>query len=177
VSAGTVEFLYDAGQFYFMEMNTRIQVEHPVTEEVTGIDLLMEQLRVANGEALSIRKRPKMVGHAIEFRINAEDPVTFAPSPGEITELAFPVGPGVRIDTHIYRGYVVPPYYDSLIAKLIVHGAGRQQAIARARGALGMFLIGGVRSSIALHLRILDDADFAAGRLSTAFMDRFGNRE
>jgi acetyl-CoA carboxylase, biotin carboxylase subunit len=177
VSAGTVEFLYHDGEFYFMEMNTRIQVEHPVTEAVTGVDLVMEQLRVAGGEALSIRKRPKMVGHAIEFRINAEDPVTFAPSPGEITELAFPVGPGVRIDTHIYRGYVVPPYYDSLLGKLIVHGAGRQEAIARARGALGMFLIGGVRTSIALHLRILEDADFAAGRLSTQFMDRYGNRE
>ncbi len=177
VSAGTVEFLYDEGQFYFMEMNTRIQVEHPVTEAVTGIDLLMEQLRVANGEALSIRKRPKMVGHAIEFRINAEDPVTFAPSPGEVTELAFPVGPGVRIDTHLYRGYVVPPYYDSLLGKLIVHGANRDVAIARAKGALGMFLISGVRTSIPLHLRILDDADFVAGRLSTQFMERFAGRE
>jgi acetyl-CoA carboxylase biotin carboxylase subunit len=177
VSAGTVEFLYDDGKFYFMEMNTRIQVEHPVTEEVTGVDLLMEQLRVAGGQALSIRRRPKMVGHAIEFRINAEDPVTFAPSPGEITELAFPVGPGVRIDTHIYRGYVVPPYYDSLLAKLIVHAPDRQQAIARAKGALGMFLIGGVRTSIPLHLRILDDADFVAGRLSTQFMERFAGRE
>jgi acetyl-CoA carboxylase biotin carboxylase subunit len=177
VSAGTVEFLYNDGEFYFMEMNTRIQVEHPVTEAVTGVDLVMEQLRVAGGQALSIRKRPKMVGHAIEFRINAEDPVTFAPSPGEITELAFPIGPGVRVDTHIYRGYVVPPYYDSLLAKLIVHGADREKAIARARGALGMFLIGGVRTSIPLHLRILDDADFVAGRLSTQFMERFAGRE
>jgi acetyl-CoA carboxylase biotin carboxylase subunit len=177
VSAGTVEFLYDGGKFYFMEMNTRIQVEHPVTEAVTGVDLVMEQLRVAGGEALSIRRRPKMVGHAIEFRVNAEDPVTFAPSPGEITELAFPVGPGVRVDTHLYRGYVVPPYYDSLLAKVIVYGANREEVIARARGALGMFLIGGVRTSIPLHLRILDDADFAAGRLSTQFMERYAGRE
>jgi acetyl/propionyl-CoA carboxylase alpha subunit len=177
VSAGTVEFLYDEGQFYFMEMNTRIQVEHPVTEAVTGVDLVLEQLLVAGGDALSIRKRPKMVGHAIEFRINAEDPVTFAPSPGEVTELAFPIGPGVRIDTHIYRGYVVPPYYDSLLAKLIVHGADRDEAIRRAKRALGMFLIGGVRTSIPLHQRILDDAEFVAGRLSTQFMERFAGRE
>ncbi len=177
VSAGTVEFLFDRGDFYFMEMNTRIQVEHPVTEWVTGMDLVMEQLRIANGNALSIRKRPRIVGHAIEFRINAEDPVTFAPSPGEITELAFPVGPGVRVDTHIYRGYRIPPYYDSLIAKLIVHGADRRAAIDRARGALKMFLIGGVRTSIALHQRILEEADFLEGNLSTSFMDRFGARE
>ena len=177
VSAGTVEFLYDEGQFYFMEMNTRIQVEHPVTEAVTGVDLVLEQLLVAGGEALSIRKRPKMVGHAIEFRINAEDPVTFAPSPGEVTELAFPIGPGVRIDSHLYRGYVVPPYYDSLLAKLIVHGADREEAIRRAKRALGMFLIGGLRTSIPLHQRILDDAEFVAGRLSTQFMERFAGRE
>jgi len=177
VSAGTVEFLYDRGEFYFMEMNTRIQVEHPVTEWVTGMDLVMEQLRIANGNALSIRKRPRIVGHAIEFRINAEDPDTFAPSPGEITELALPFGPGVRVDTHIYRGYRIPPYYDSLIAKLIVHGADRRAAIDRARGALRMFLIGGVRTSIALHQRILEEADFLEGNLSTSFMDRFGARE
>jgi acetyl-CoA carboxylase biotin carboxylase subunit len=134
-------------------------------------------LVVAGGEALSIRKRPKMVGHAIEFRINAEDPVTFAPSPGEVTDLAFPIGPGVRIDTHIYKGYVVPPYYDSLLAKLIVHGADREEAIRRAKRALGMFVIGGVRTSIPLHQRILDDAEFVAGRLSTQFMERFAGRE
>jgi acetyl-CoA carboxylase biotin carboxylase subunit len=176
-SAGTVEFLYDDGKFYFMEMNTRIQVEHPVTEAVTGTDLLLEQLRVANGQALSLRKRPRMVGHAIEFRVNAEDPVTFAPSPGEITELALPFGPGVRVDTHLYRGYRVPPYYDSLLAKLIVHGSDRGEAIARARGALKMFLIGGIRTSIPLHLRILDEADFIEGNLSTRFMERFAPRE
>jgi acetyl-CoA carboxylase biotin carboxylase subunit len=176
-SAGTVEFLFDDGQFYFMEMNTRIQVEHPVTEAVTGVDLVLEQLRVANGEALSIRRRPRFVGHAIEFRINAEDPVTFAPSPGEVTELAFPIGPGVRIDTHIYRGYRIPPYYDSLIAKVIVSGANREEAIRRAKRSLSMFLIGGIRTSIPLHLKILEEADFIEGKLSTQFMDRFASRE
>ena len=177
VSAGTVEFLFDNGQFYFMEMNTRIQVEHPVTESVTGVDLVLEQLRVANGEALSIRRRPRIVGHAMEFRVNAEDPVTFAPSPGEITELCFPIGPGVRVDTHIYRGYRIPPYYDSLIAKLIVSGTDRAHVISRAKRALSMFLIGGIRTSIPLHLKILEEADFVEGRLSTQFMERFASRE
>ena len=176
-SAGTVEFLYNDGQFYFMEMNTRIQVEHPVTEAVTGVDLVLEQLRVANGQPLSVRRRPAIRGHAIEFRVNAEDPVTFAPSPGEITELAFPVGPGVRIDTHIYRGYRVPPNYDSLLAKVIAYGADRREAIRRAKRALSMFVIGGVRTSIPLHLRILEEPDFVEGRLSTRFMERFATRE
>jgi acetyl-CoA carboxylase biotin carboxylase subunit len=177
VSAGTVEFLFDSGQFYFMEMNTRIQVEHPVTEAVTGVDLLLEQLRIAAGMPLSVRTRPKLTGHAIEFRINAEDPVTFAPSPGTITELYFPVGPGVRIDTHLYQGYRVPPHYDSLLAKLIVFGRDRREAIQRGRRALSMFTIGGVKTSIALHQRILDEPDFIEGRLSTRFMDRFATRE
>ncbi len=176
-SAGTVEFLYNEGEFYFMEMNTRIQVEHPVTEAVTGVDLVLEQLRVANGQPLSFRRRPAIRGHAIEFRVNAEDPVTFAPSPGEITELAFPVGPGVRIDTHIYRGYRVPPNYDSLLAKVIAYGADRREAIRRAKRALSMFSIGGVRTSIPLHLRILEEPDFVEGRLSTRFMERFATRE
>ncbi len=176
-SAGTVEFLYNDGQFFFMEMNTRIQVEHPVTEAVTGVDLVLEQLRVANGQPLSIRRRPAIRGHAIEFRVNAEDPVTFAPSPGEITELAFPVGPGVRVDTHIYRGYRVPPNYDSLLAKVIAYGADRREAIRRAKRALSMFAIGGVRTSIPLHLRILEEPDFVEGRLSTRFMERFATRE
>jgi acetyl-CoA carboxylase biotin carboxylase subunit len=177
VGAGTVEFLYDDGQFYFMEMNTRIQVEHPVTEVVTGVDIVVEQLRVADGLPLSVRRRPRLVGHAIEFRINAEDPDTFAPSPGEITDLALPGGPGVRVDTHIYKGYRVPPYSDSLIAKLIVHGNDRAHAIARGKRALGMFVIGGVRTSIPLHQRILEEADFIEGALSTCFMDRFATRE
>ena len=177
VSAGTVEFLYDQGRFFFMEMNTRIQVEHPVTEEVTGVDLVVEQLKVAAGQPLSIKKRPKIVGHAIEFRINAEDPVTFAPSPGLVSELAMPVGPGVRVDTHLYAGYRVPPYYDSLLAKLIVHGRDRQEAIARAGRALSMFRIVGIKTSIPLHQRIILDPDFAEGRLSTKFMERFATHQ
>jgi acetyl-CoA carboxylase biotin carboxylase subunit len=177
VSAGTVEFLLDGEQYYFMEMNTRIQVEHPVTEAVTGVDLVLEQLRVAAGMPLSFRARPKLSGHAIEFRINAEDPVTFAPSPGTITELSFPVGPGVRVDTHLYQGYRVPPHYDSLLAKVIVHGRDRREAIQRGRRALSMFNIGGIKTSIALHQRILEDPDFIEGRLSTRFMDRFATRE
>jgi acetyl-CoA carboxylase biotin carboxylase subunit len=177
VSAGTVEFLFDDGKFYFMEMNTRIQVEHPVTEMVTGLDLVVEQLQVAAGVPLSFRRRPAAVGHAIEFRIIAEDPVTFAPSPGLITELALPGGPGVRVDTHIYRGYTVPPYYDSLIGKLIVGGKTRREAIQRARRALSMFLISGIKTSIPLHLKILAEPDFVEGRLSTQFMERFARAE
>ena len=176
VSAGTVEFLYDGGEFYFMEMNTRIQVEHPVTEVVTGLDLVLEQLNIAAGKPLSIRKRPKLTGHAIEFRINAEDPETFAPSPGLITELALPGGPGVRVDTHIYAGYRVPPNYDSLLAKLIVFGRDRREAIRRARRALSMFLISGVKTSIPLHQKIIEQADFLEGRLSTQFMERFARQ-
>ena len=173
VGAGTVEFLYDEGEFYFMEMNTRIQVEHPVTETVTGTDLVLEQLVVADGRPLSVRRRPRITGHAIEFRVNAEDPETFAPSPGRITELFYPVGPGVRLDTHIYKGYMVPPYYDSLLAKLIVSGRDRAEAVSRARRALSMFVIEGIKTSIPLHLRILDDREFVEGRLSTQFMERF----
>jgi acetyl-CoA carboxylase biotin carboxylase subunit len=177
VSAGTVEFLFNGEQFYFMEMNTRIQVEHPVTEAVTGVDLVLEQLHIASGRALSLRRRPKLVGHAMEFRINAEDPVTFAPSPGTIENVVLPAGPGVRVDTHVYRGYRVPPHYDSLLAKLIVSGRDRDEVLRRARRALSMFIIEGVKTSIPLHLRILDEADFTAGRLSTHFMDRFAPPE
>jgi acetyl-CoA carboxylase biotin carboxylase subunit len=175
-NAGTVEFLLDQdGSFYFMEMNTRIQVEHPVTELVTGIDLVTEQLRIAAGEPISVPKRKQVrpTGHAIEFRINAEDPVTFAPSPGRITHFSLPSGPGVRIDTHIYGGYTVPPHYDSLIAKLLVFGADREEAIARGRRALSMLKIEGIKTSIDLHRRILDFDDFSAGRLDTHFMERF----
>jgi acetyl-CoA carboxylase biotin carboxylase subunit len=132
---------------------------------------------VAAGMPLSVRTRPKLSGHAIEFRINAEDPVTFAPSPGTITELYFPVGPGVRVDTHLYQGYRVPPHYDSLLAKLIVFGRDRREAIQRGRRSLSMFNIGGVKTSIALHQRILEDPDFVEGRLSTRFMDRFAARD
>ena len=171
-SAGTVEFLYQDGQFYFMEINTRIQVEHPVTEAVTGVDIVLEQLRIAAGLPLGPRRRPALRGHAIELRINAEDPVTFAPSAGTVTELGFPVGPGVRIDSHLYRGYRVPPHYDSLIAKVIVWGRDRPEAVRRARRALDTFLIGGVKTSIPFHRRILEEPDFLAGRLSTRFFDR-----
>ncbi len=175
VSAGTVEFLLAAdGTYSFMEMNTRIQVEHPVTEMVTGVDLVKEQLLIAAGEKMTVppgRVIPK--GHAIEFRINAEDPETFAPSPGRVDFLALPGGPGVRVDTHLYAGYSIPPYYDSLVAKLIVHGRDRDEAIARGRRALRSFEIEGIRTSKALHLRILDDRDFREGRLHTGFMERY----
>ena len=169
-NAGTVEFLLaDDGSFFFMEMNTRIQVEHPVTELVTGVDLVKEQLRIAAGEPISIapRKQIRPSGHSIEFRINAEDPDTFAPSPGRITHLVLPGGSGVRVDTHIYDGYTVPPYYDSLIAKVLVHGSDRAEAIVRGRRALEMMRVEGIKTSIPLHLRIVDDEDFAAGRIDT----------
>ena len=174
VNAGTIEFLFQDGEFYFMEMNTRIQVEHPVTEEVTGIDLVKEQIRVAAGEKLSVPEGPfKLRGHAIEFRVNAEDPVTFAPNPGKIRELHIPGGPGVRVDTHIYRDYVVPPHYDSLLAKLIVRGKDRLDAIARGRRALEQFVIEGVKTTIPLHRAILNSDQFIRGDISTRFMDKF----
>jgi acetyl-CoA carboxylase biotin carboxylase subunit len=174
VNAGTIEFLFQDGEFYFMEMNTRIQVEHPVTEEVTGVDLVKEQILVAAGDPLSVppgELRPR--GHAIEFRINAEDPVTFAPNPGRIREFHPPGGPGVRIDSHVYRDYVVPPHYDSLIAKLIVTGKTRPDAIARARRALEQFIIEGVKTTIPLHRNIIEDSRFMRGDLSTRFMESF----
>ncbi len=177
LGAGTIEFLLDEDRrFYFMEMNTRIQVEHAVTEEVTGLDLVKEQIRVAAGEKLSapLLRRPfRLRGHAIEFRINAEDPETFAPSPGKITTLHLPGGPGVRIDTAAYQDYVIPPYYDSLVAKLIVRGKDREEAIARGRRALELFVVQGIKTTIPMHLRILAEEDFRAGRLSTRFMERF----
>jgi acetyl-CoA carboxylase biotin carboxylase subunit len=162
-----------------MEMNTRIQVEHPVTELTTGVDLVCEQLQIAAGEPISIPKRRKIrpQGHAFEFRINAEDPDTLAPSPGKITFLALPGGPGVRVDTHLYGGYTVPPYYDSLIGKLLVWGRDREESMRRARRALEMFRVEGIRTSIPLHLRILEDPDFRAGRLHTHFMERYADRD
>ena len=182
VGAGTVEFLLDEdGSFFFMEMNTRIQVEHPVTEMVTGFDLVKEQIRVAAGEPLSFGPTPgdgdgagwKPRGHAIEFRINAEDPVTFAPSPGTITTFHLPGGPGVRVDTAAYSGWKIPPYYDSLIAKLIVHGRDREEALARGRRALELFIVEGVKTTIPLHLRLLDDPDVRRGRFSTKWLERW----
>ncbi len=175
-NAGTVEFLLSEDRtFTFMEMNTRIQVEHPVTELVTDVDLVREQLNIACGEPISIAKRRQIRprGHAIEFRINAEDPDTLRPSPGRITHLALPGGPGVRVDTHLYSGYTVPPYYDSLIAKLLVHGADRKEAIVRGRRALEMFRIEGIKTSIPLQLRILADPDFQTGDFNTSFMERY----
>ncbi len=174
-NAGTVEFLLDAdGKFYFMEMNTRLQVEHPITEEVTALDLVKEQIAVAAGAPLSFADRDMTPrGHAIEFRINAEDPVTFAPSPGRIATFHPPGGLGVRLDTAAYQGYVIPPHYDSLIAKLIVWGRDREEAISRGRRALDFFVIEGVRTTIPLHRRILEDPDFIDGKLSTQFMERF----
>jgi acetyl-CoA carboxylase biotin carboxylase subunit len=178
-NAGTVEFLLDSdGGFYFMEMNTRIQVEHPVTELVTGVDLVKEQVLIASGERMSVprRKQIRPDGHAIEFRINAEDPRTFAPSPGRIEFLAFPGGPGVRIDSHLYGGYSIPPFYDSLVAKLVVHGKDREEAIVRGKRALGMLKIEGIKTSAPLHLEILEDDEFKAGQIDTHFMERFAKR-
>jgi acetyl-CoA carboxylase biotin carboxylase subunit len=179
-NAGTIEFLLDRdGSFYFMEMNTRIQVEHPVTELVTGVDLVKQQIRVAAGEALQEPDFRWPQGHAIECRINAEDPVKFVPSPGRILTFHAPGGPGVRIDTHAYEDYVIPPHYDSLVAKLIVHGRDRDEAIARMRRALDQFVVEGIKTSIPLHQQILRDPRFLAGELSTRFMERFlqqGNR-
>jgi acetyl-CoA carboxylase biotin carboxylase subunit len=173
-NAGTIEFLFQDGQFYFMEMNTRIQVEHPVTEEVTGIDLVKEQIRVADGLPLTVPNGDfRLRGHAMEFRINAEDPVTFAPHPGRIREFHCPGGPGVRVDTAAYRDYVIPPHYDSLIAKLIVKGKNREETLARGRRALDLFIIEGVKTSLPLHRAILDDPRFIRGDLSTKFLDEF----
>jgi acetyl-CoA carboxylase, biotin carboxylase subunit len=174
-NAGTIEFLLDEdGSFYFMEMNTRIQVEHPVTEMVTVSDLVAAQIRIAAGEELNqTQDQLIFVGHAIECRVNAEDPVTFTPSPGRITTLNLPSGAGVRVDTAIYDGYFVPPYYDSLIAKVVVHSRTRERAIARMRRALESMVVEGVKTTIPLHLKILNDPDFNAGNFSTRFMDRF----
>lgn len=170
-NAGTIEFLVDGPNFYFMEMNTRIQVEHPVTEEVTGLDLVREQILVALGEKLSFPKKLEMSGHAIEFRVNAEDPVTFAPNPGRITTFHQPGGPGVRVDTAAYSDYVIPPHYDSMIAKLIVKAPSRRDAIERGRRALDMFTIEGIKTTIPLQRRILSDPRFLRGELSTRFME------
>ena len=174
-NAGTFEFLMDGeGKFYYMETNTRLQVEHPVTEMVTGIDIVKEQIRIAAGERLSFRQSDiTFTGHSIECRINAEDPVTFTPSPGLIHAWSVPGGPGVRIDTFAHSECTVSPYYDSMIAKIIVHGRDRQEAIARMRRTLEMTVIEGISTSVPLHLRILNDPDFQAGKLGTGFMVRF----
>src|SRR5580765_8346357 len=174
-NAGTFEFLLDdKGNFYFLEVNTRLQVEHPVTEFLTGVDIVKEQIRIAAGERLSFKQGDVTFdGHAIECRVNAEDPDTFAPSPGVIRAFSVPGGPGVRVDTFAHSECTVSPYYDSMIAKIIVHGRDRSEAIARMRRTLEMTVIDGIKTSIPLHLRVLSDPDFVAGKISTSFMERF----
>ncbi|MDR1989393.1 MAG: acetyl-CoA carboxylase biotin carboxylase subunit [Acidobacteriaceae bacterium] len=174
-NAGTFEFLMDPeGRFYFMEANTRLQVEHPVTEMVTGIDIVKEQIRIAAGERLSVKQSEvTFTGHSIECRVNAEDPEMFTPSPGLIHVFSIPSGPGVRIETSAHSDCTISPYYDSMIAKVIVHGRDRTEAIARMRRTLEMSVVEGIKTTIPLHLRILKDPDFIAGKLSTAFMEQF----
>ncbi|HUB00462.1 MAG TPA: ATP-grasp domain-containing protein, partial [Terracidiphilus sp.] len=175
-NAGTVEFLMDEDrQLYFIEMNTRIQVEHPVTEAITGIDIVKAQLRIASGERLEqiLPPRVEIRGHAIECRINAEHPQKFTPSAGQISVFNVPGGNGVRVDTAQYAEGVVPPYYDSLIAKLIVHGVDRAEAIARMERALSQFIVRGIETSVSLHQAIFQDPDFREGNFDTAFMERF----
>ncbi|MEW6037511.1 MAG: acetyl-CoA carboxylase biotin carboxylase subunit [Pseudomonadota bacterium] len=173
LGAGTFEFLYQDGRFYFIEMNTRVQVEHPVTEMVTGFDIVKEQLRIAAGESLSIRQAEvEMRGHAIECRINAEDPVNFMPSPGLIEQFHMPGGPGIRVETHIYNGYRVPPYYDSMIGKLIAHGETRAGAIARMCTALNEMVIGGIKCNIPLLLDIVNDCAFVAGGQNIHYLEQ-----
>ena len=173
-NAGTVEFLVDEGEsFYFIEMNTRIQVEHPVTEMITGIDLVKEQLKVSGGEGLSVgQDEIPLAGHSIEFRINAEDPDNnFFPSPGEVTAVEVPGGPGVRVDTAIFAGYQIPPFYDSMVGKLIVWGTDREEALARSRRALEEYRLEGIKTTIPLHLRLLDDEAFRSGEYHTGYLE------
>jgi len=174
-NAGTFEFLLDStGHFYFLEANTRLQVEHPVTEFVTGVDIVKEQIRIAAGRKLSFRQSDiEVKGHSIECRINAEDPNTFVPSPGVIHAFSVPGGPGVRVDTFVHSECTISPYYDSLIAKIITYGRDRTEAIARMRRTLEMTVVDGIKTSIPLHLKILAEPDFVAGKLSTSFMERF----
>jgi acetyl-CoA carboxylase biotin carboxylase subunit len=162
--AGTFEFLFENGSFFFIEMNTRVQVEHPVTELVTGVDIVKEQIRIAQGHKLSFSQADvKIRGHAIECRINAEDPFSFAPSPGRVDQWVAPGGPGIRVETHLFPGCTVPPHYDSLIAKILAHGSTRQEAVARMKGALSETMVEGIRTTIPLHLLLMDEPEFAAG--------------
>ena len=176
--AGTMEFLFQDGQFYFIEMNTRIQVEHPTTEMITGVDIVKEQLRIANGDPLSYRQDDIQIrGHAIECRINAEDPDTFVPCPGVVEHLHQPGGPGIRMETHVYDGYRVPPHYDSLIGKLIAHAETRELAIARMATALAEIVIDGIKTNIPLHQKLIHDAAFAAGGTDIHYLeDKLGLR-
>lgn len=178
-NAGTIEFIVDSkGEFYFIEMNTRIQVEHPVTEEITGLDLIKEQIRIASGEKLNFaQKDVEFRGHAIECRINAEDPARgFAPSPGTIGLYYAPGGHGVRVDSHVYSGYTIPPYYDSLIGKLIAYGDNRKMALERMYRALSEYLIRGIETTIPLHKAILSDPVFIAGKATTGYLEEFLSR-
>ena len=171
-SAGTLEFLYEDGNFYFIEMNTRVQVEHPVTEATTGIDIVQQQIRVAAGHKLAFRQRDIVRrGHAIECRINAEDPYTFVPSPGRITSYHAPGGPGIRVDSHVYSNYLVPPYYDSMVGKVIAYGDTREQAIARMRIALSEMVVEGIRTNITLHQDLLTDEAFVRGGTSIHYLE------
>jgi acetyl-CoA carboxylase biotin carboxylase subunit len=171
--AGTFEFLYENGEFYFIEMNTRIQVEHPVTEMVTGVDLVQEQIYVAAGEKLRMRQKDiQFRGHAIECRINAEDPYRFTPSPGRITSYHPPGGPGIRVDSHVYQGYTVPPNYDSMVGKVIAFGATRQQALGRMRIALSEMVVEGIQTNIALHRDMLGDTHFIKGGVSIHYLEQ-----
>jgi acetyl-CoA carboxylase, biotin carboxylase subunit len=172
LGAGTFEFLFEDNEFFFIEMNTRVQVEHPVTELITGVDIVREQIRVASGEPLSLRQEDvRFSGHAIECRINAEDPKKFIPSPGRITTWMMPGGPGVRVDSHACAGYVVPPYYDSMVGKLIVHDTTREKAIARMKSALAETVIEGIQTNVPLHRELLADETFASGGFSIHYLE------
>ena len=170
--AGTFEFLYENGEFYFIEMNTRVQVEHPVTEFITGVDIVQEQIRVAAGEKLSLRQRDvEFRGHAVECRINAEDPFKFTPSPGRITTYHPPGGPGIRVDSHVYQGYMVPSHYDSMVGKVIAYGDTREQAIRRMRIALSEMVVEGIKTNIPLHQELMMDANFIKGGTSIHYLE------
>lgn len=176
-NAGTVEFIVDNGNIYFMEINTRIQVEHPVTEMITGIDIVKEQIKLAAGEPLSYKQHDvKFSGHSIECRINAEDPEKFTPCPGKITSFILPGGPGVRVDTAAYSGWVVPAHYDSLIAKVVTHGKDREEALAKMQRALNEFIIEGIKTTLPFHMKILSDPDFLKGNFNTGFLEKNNNK-
>jgi acetyl-CoA carboxylase biotin carboxylase subunit len=171
--AGTFEFLYEGGEFFFIEMNTRIQVEHPVTEMITGVDIVQEQIHVAAGEKLRLRQKDvQLRGHAIECRINAEDPYRFTPSPGKITSYHPPGGPGIRVDSHVYQGYTVPPNYDSMVGKVIAYGATREQAMSRMRIALSEMVVEGILTNIPLHRELLNDSSFMRGGVSIHYLEQ-----
>ncbi len=176
--AGTLEFLYEDGEFFFIEMNTRLQVEHPISEAISGVDIVREQIRIASGAPLSLSQdEVKLSGHAIECRINAEHPETFVPSPGKITGYHVPGGLGVRIDSALYQGYTVPPNYDSLVSKLIVYGATRNEALMRLRRALEEYVIAGIETTIPLHQRLSMAPDFINGTYDIHWLERFVGRE